>query len=376
MAKDKVVGPELTAIFELECKSGKSPEMIVIGLMNKYDINISELQKKMAEKGLDVSFSKVKYNEIAPFVNLDPADLFDDVPLFDLNRSRIPTSIFRTIVEDMDVLMMQYGPFQEHLNEEATSRTLAPIFNRLVAVFKSAIKNRPESIITGRITTKGRIEYHFKTFGALAILFVEVKHVIAPNEKLDCIAQVIAECDACDWSNVGLNMHVPIFGILCDAVGFSFFKFDGSTSPYTFSAGRDPSSESWGYTTLPLFPAMHNSRLFLTHLRIISEIVFDILLTAYCQSLVVYRDRSQARPTQRGPRKSLAEWNDAIKYAESAKTKCHDAEAKRKAALLGEANAIVNDAFQDINKSLELVPQKYKKDKLMNHWDDMEIEMS
>jgi hypothetical protein len=46
------------------------------------------------------------------------------------------------------------------------------------------------------IGTRGRIEYFFKTFGAIGILCVEMKPKIGhDDERLDVIAQVIAECD-------------------------------------------------------------------------------------------------------------------------------------------------------------------------------------
>jgi len=53
-----------------------------------------------------------------------------------------------------------------------------------------------ESTIPGRMMTKGRIEYHFKVFGALTILFTEIKLEIGSADELhDTIAQVIAESD-------------------------------------------------------------------------------------------------------------------------------------------------------------------------------------
>ena len=46
------------------------------------------------------------------------------------------------------------------------------------------------------MTTKGHIEYHFLVFGGLVILIIEVKYVLGnPEERLNAIAQVIAECD-------------------------------------------------------------------------------------------------------------------------------------------------------------------------------------
>ena len=46
------------------------------------------------------------------------------------------------------------------------------------------------------MTTKGRIEYQFKVYGGVTVLFIEVKQRVGgANERLDCYAQVIAECD-------------------------------------------------------------------------------------------------------------------------------------------------------------------------------------
>jgi hypothetical protein len=66
------------------------------------------------------------------------------------------------------------------------------VFNRLVAEFGGAIRNTPESLTSGRIT-KDRIDYHFKTFDMITVVFVEVKWEGGP--RLDVIAQVIEECE-------------------------------------------------------------------------------------------------------------------------------------------------------------------------------------
>jgi len=58
------------------------------------------------------------------------------------------------------------------------------------------LRNDPETIIQGRIGTEGRIEY-FKAFGAVAILFIEMKLKIGNDqERLKAIARVIAESDS------------------------------------------------------------------------------------------------------------------------------------------------------------------------------------
>jgi len=58
------------------------------------------------------------------------------------------------------------------------------------------LRNNPETTVGGRIGTQDRIEYFFKTFGAVAILFIEMKLKVGNDtERLKAIAQVIAECD-------------------------------------------------------------------------------------------------------------------------------------------------------------------------------------
>jgi hypothetical protein len=102
--------------------------------------------------------------------------ILTDIATFDLHRSRIPTSLFRSIVQDMDVLLSQYGLPVEHETEEATFRFLAQvrqvefnpptakklrplfqIFNHLVAQFGFAFKNVPEPILDGPVIPKTRL---------------------------------------------------------------------------------------------------------------------------------------------------------------------------------------------------------------------------
>jgi hypothetical protein len=65
-----------------------------------------------------------------------------------------------------------------------------------VDLFSGLVCNTPESLLQGRMTTKGRIEYQFSIYGGITILFIEVKLEIGgATERLNCYAQVIAECD-------------------------------------------------------------------------------------------------------------------------------------------------------------------------------------
>jgi len=72
----------------------------------------------------------------------------------------------------------------------------AQIFNNLVAQFGFVFRNEPMPVIQSHITTRGRIEYYFKAFGAVVILCIQIKPEIGDKDgRLNAIAQVIAECD-------------------------------------------------------------------------------------------------------------------------------------------------------------------------------------
>jgi hypothetical protein len=51
-------------------------------------------------------------------------------------------------------------------------------------------------MLEGKMSTKGRFEYQFKIYGGITTVFIEVKlNVGGLAERLNCYAQVIAECD-------------------------------------------------------------------------------------------------------------------------------------------------------------------------------------
>lgn len=76
---------------------------------------------------MGVSFSEVTYAQAAPLVGLNPDLELQDISTFEIHRSRIPTDLFKSIVADMDVMMVQYGPPYVHKTEEARSRFFSPV---------------------------------------------------------------------------------------------------------------------------------------------------------------------------------------------------------------------------------------------------------
>ena len=207
--------------------------------------------------------------------------------------------------------------FQGHTTEEARSRFLAPvsilpITTRTTEFFLISIRfSIAWWLMNGRITTRGKIEYHFKTFGVITVVFVEIKLKIGSDEeRMNVIVQVwrsdipltqnsplipqhTVKPTACDWNNTRFDVSIPIYGILCDGSGFQFFTFDGSTKPYKFSMGVIPGSRFRVAGGLPLvdFSSEPTAR----SLRPICETVFNLLLVAYIASLKVFRDRSASR---------------------------------------------------------------------------------
>lgn len=110
------------------------------------------------------SLANVTYDQVAHHVGLQPWNELTDIQTFELHCSRIPTDVFRSIVIDMDIMLMQYGPLSQHKTEEARSRFFSPVrccvslkiskvhhddpqvFNHLVKQFTFMLRNYPETI--------------------------------------------------------------------------------------------------------------------------------------------------------------------------------------------------------------------------------------
>ena len=61
--------------------------------------------------------------------------------------------------------------------------------------------NTMAPMIYSRITARGRIEYYFLVFGGHSILVIEVNYKLGDaDERLDAIAQVVAECDGMHYA--------------------------------------------------------------------------------------------------------------------------------------------------------------------------------
>jgi len=213
-------------------------ELMILELMRKFSFDLSDLRKLLrreanksqvtrliyiqlivaTENDLNVSFSKVQYVDIAPRVGLDPRKRGEDIPTFEMFHARLPKASFPIIIGDLRRLEKQYGSMAKHENEEARSRYLSGVgnpsnfrnptvigkslltsrqfFNEIVALFSGLLFNTPETILEGRLATKGRIEYQFKTYGGITVVFIEVKLELGGlTERLNCLAQVIVECD-------------------------------------------------------------------------------------------------------------------------------------------------------------------------------------
>ncbi|RFU32625.1 hypothetical protein B7463_g3726, partial [Scytalidium lignicola] len=190
-------------IFEtMKLAFDKEPELTLLKLMGKYNFSFEKMKDLLKRENMNLNFSRVKYKQISSRVGLLPQKDVDGIQTFEMHYARLLKETFVKIIDDIDLLGKQYGTTEKQNNEEARARYLSAYFNQIVGMFGGVIFNTPESIIEGKITTKGRIEYQFKMYGGITIVFIEVKQKSGTNfELLDFIAQVIAECDACAWVN-------------------------------------------------------------------------------------------------------------------------------------------------------------------------------
>ncbi|KAF8329513.1 uncharacterized protein EI90DRAFT_3062859 [Cantharellus anzutake] len=316
-------------------------------------------EAEVAKLDTNLSFSKVNYGQMAPHVNLDPRQGLEDAPSFDLYRSRIPMTLFRDIIAGIDKTFLRYGPMTAHQNEETRSQFLSPIFDCLVPLFGSHIRATPEA---RRWTTKGRVEYQFIILGTITVLFVEYMKVVGgATEHLNAVAQLIAECDAGDFANQRTNLHVPVYGILYDGNAFEFFLFSRNTkspSQPSFFCGllEDPTGSEIRMP-LALLTGKSSALGFMRDLRLICEIIFDLLLKSYIECLTQYSNVSQKGSKSGSKWPSLDGWDAAIKSAKETLDICRQADQHRAAGEWEASNAKAECGMQMLGGSVIAVPR-------------------
>jgi hypothetical protein len=142
---------------------------------------------------------------------------------------------------------------------------------------------------------------------------------------------------------------VPVYGILCDGDIFEFFLFRGNTDPISFKRGSYPDDPILRPFRLPDPPDAKTTRPFIDALRPICEIVFDLLMSSYVESLTIYHARSVSRSAKGGQlRESLGLWEEGIRLAVKAKEDFREAERKRQSQLTDKANSLVDQAMASL----------------------------
>ncbi|KAF8323459.1 uncharacterized protein EI90DRAFT_3130311 [Cantharellus anzutake] len=321
--------------------NNQSAAVAILSLTRKYNFDLTALIARLDEQSINLSFSNVNYGQMAPNVHLDPSKELADAPSFELYRSRIPTTLFRDIIADINKI----------------SRFLSPIFDCLVPLFGLHIRNTPDALLEGRWATKGRVEYQFIIFGSIiSILFVESKGT--PTERFNAIAQLIAECDAGDFVNQHNKLQVPIYGILYDGDAFEFFMFSRNTeSPgqSSFFCGllKTPVG-SKDRMSLEALDGRASALCFMRDLRLICEIIFDLLLKSYIECLTLHYNISSKSGSKRS---SLDGWDAAIKNAKGTLDMCRQADQHRAASEWEACRAKVESAMQMLEASVIAVPR-------------------
>ncbi|KAM6492144.1 hypothetical protein JOM56_011868 [Amanita muscaria] len=310
----------------------------------------------------------VTYAQVAPLVGLDPNKELGDIGTFEIHRSRIPTHLFRSIVIDMDIMLMQYGASHQHKTEE--------VFNHLVKQFDFMLRNEPQTMIKGRIGTQGCIEYFFKAFGAVAVLCIEMRLKVGnDDERLKIIAQVIAECDRCNLENSARGFSLPIHCIFTDGLIYEFFKFERNPKP-SFIRGCFPGDPDHLLRGLkvPDYSFMRTTLPFILQLRCACETIFDIMLSAYIAGLKAYYIRSEENGRKQGSKRpSLDGWDRALQSADRALAGFREAAVQRKDGDLDSADATVDQALLALQESTGAVPTFYRSNLIMKDWDEVEV---
>ncbi|KAM6492127.1 hypothetical protein JOM56_011851 [Amanita muscaria] len=357
--------------INMRCWQRRSPDLMSTTIRRLISLGPAVLKDGGSglERGTGASFSKVTYAQAAPLVGLHPGKELRDIGTFEIHRSRIPTHLFRSIVIDMDIMLMQYGAPPQHKTEEARSRFISPQFAFM-------LRNEPETMIDGHIGAQGCIEYFFKAFGTVAVLCIEMRLKVGnDDERLKIIAQVIAECDRCNLENSAQGFSLPIHCIFTDGLSYEFFKFERNPNP-SFIRGcfpGDPGHLQRGLK-VPDYSFMATTLPFILQLRCACETIFDIMLSAYIAGLKAYYIQSEENGRKQGSKiPSLDGWDRALQSADRALAGFREAAVQRKDGDLDSADATVDQALLALQESTGAMPTFYRSELIMKDWDEVEV---
>ncbi|KAK9367050.1 hypothetical protein V1509DRAFT_641170 [Lipomyces kononenkoae] len=292
----------------------------ILMLFEHYNFNHNHLKKALNLYKIDASFSTVQYKDIAPWVGLDPAKMSSDMETFKIHRAGLPIEVFDATLTDIEDYTQQYGYPEGHKNEESSSRWFSMYFKKIVALFSGAMFNTPESLLESEATRSDRIEYQYTIAGDISVLFIEVipKEGTGP-ERLDFVAQVIAESIACRWMNAQNRYQSPILGLLCDGRRLRFFEFSTDNGVNKFRLGKFPKGE-----TRLLIPDISpedaeedfDAGKAIKQIRSICEALYYVFLKGYCIGLEAFWNRSVEQATAESKaRDSTPKWGKAVTFA-------------------------------------------------------------
>ena len=106
----------LAAFKQLRHHKRISDEEAVLKFTARYDADLRTLSQVALAK-IPFSFNKVTYNQVAPYVWLNPKKRGHDIRNLDVFRARIPRKLLWKIIQDVDESMEQYGRMNGHQSD-------------------------------------------------------------------------------------------------------------------------------------------------------------------------------------------------------------------------------------------------------------------
>lgn len=218
------------------------------------------------------------------------------------------------------------------------------------------IYNRPENFVEAENPRRHGLRNYFKCFGGCTILVLDIRlNLGIGKDRLNYIAQLIAELETCNLNNEKQGFSVPILGILCDGSSFEFFSYDGYSK--TFSRGllvskSIPGSTAIARVTLPPITQATGIE-YIRALRPLCESFYFLLLKGFLAGLEAYIRRARDYGSD-GSRNygSEGQWELALAKAVFARNKsveagetAMDGHIQKAERLADEAKALLEERY-------------------------------
>jgi hypothetical protein len=187
-------------------------------------------------KNKPTAFSSIAYKDLRLKYGFSLPEDYEDLEDYKPIIVIPPFEWLNEIRDHLKRVSLTVGVLTSVSNETQKKFFIDAFINTLLDKFEGTIINAAEETVTSNPKFSGKIEYIFKAFRECIIVIVEAKYSVTEAKDF---GQIMVELFSIYQYNISIGKKMDcVYGILTDAVNWTWWKYDGKRFFYSHSAIR------------------------------------------------------------------------------------------------------------------------------------------